>query len=194
MEKVTEYISYPCKNEEIGCNAKLRLYEKEDHEQTCLQNGKHHCLLPVSEENASHCVWIGPYEEVDGHIRQTHGHLINNSPDGSFSSTSCGLMDFQYYILFDDSLFCILIHKEPLRTSSIQKVYTFFFHIVTVTCGQEKYYAYNVRIAGQVDAFEGFVGKMVSHTDIKDMASRHECPHFMEDNQNITFQGNIVKI
>jgi hypothetical protein len=193
MEKVTEYISYPCKNEGNGCNAMLRLDEKEHHEQICLKDGKHHCLLPITEENISQCAWIGPFEEVDGHIRQIHSNLIYNSDDGSFNINTSKLTNYHHYILFDDNLFCVLIYKDPLRTSSIQKVYTFFFHIVSVTLMQINY-AYTVEIVGQGGAFEGFVGTMVSDANIKDMACKNECHHFMANHQNFAFKGNIVKI
>jgi hypothetical protein len=194
MEKITEYISYPCKYEGSGCNATLSVFEKENHEQTCLANGQYHCHLQTTDKNVSQCDWIGPYTEFDSHIRQKHCHLINNSLDGSFSCCSSELKNYQYYILFDDKIFCVLIHTDPLRISSLEKVFTFFFHIVSVTCGQENCYAYNVKIEGQDDTFEGFVGKMIIHADIKEVASRQECLHFMGKNKIFTFEGNIVKL
>lgn len=194
MEKVTEYISYPCKYEGDGCNATLSVYEKENHERACLAKGQHHCCLLTRGGNVSQCDWIGPYGEVDSHIRQKHHHLIKNSLDGSFSFCSSELRNYQYYILFDDNLFCVLIHTDPLRTSSVQKVFTFFFHIVSITCRQENCYAYSVKIEGQDDTFEGFVGKMITHADLKDVAGRRECLHFMGKNHIFLFQGNIVKL
>jgi hypothetical protein len=194
MEKVTEYISYPCKNEETGCNAMLRLDEKEQHEQTCLKNGQYQCLLKMKADDSLECAWIGPFEKVDCHIRQTHNQLINKSSDGSFNLCASEMINCKYYILFDDNLFCILIHKDCLRTSSVQKVYTFFFHIVSVTFTQRNYYAYNVQIEGQGDTFEGLVSKMVSDASIKDMASTNECHHFMGFDHSFSFKGNIVKI
>lgn len=194
MEKVTEYISYPCKNDGNGCNAMLRLDQKEHHEKICLKSGQYRCLLPMTGQNIKECLWIGPFEKADAHIRQTHSHLIKNSNDGSFNLYASEFINYQYYILFDDNLFCVLIHKDPLRTSCVQKVYTFFFHITSVTCTKRKSYAYNVNIEGHCDTFEGFVGKLVRHTDIKDMACRNECHHFMGNDNNFAFKGNIAKI
>lgn len=194
MEKVTEYISYPCRNEGSGCNAMLRLFEKQNHEKICVAHGQHHCLLPMIEENGLPCVWIGRVEEADGHIRQKHNHLIHKSNDGSFRLYASEMMDSQHHILFDDNLFCCLIHKEPLRTSSIQKVYTVFFHVVNITFQQTNNYAYSVKVQGQGDTFEGFVGNMGGNRDLKDMAHRNECHHFMGEDNNCSFKVNIVKI
>lgn len=194
MEKIAEYISYPCKYEGNGCSAMLSVFEKENHEKTCLANGQYHCCLRTTGRNVSQCNWIGPHTESDGHIRQKHCHLIKNSLNGYFSCSSSELRNYQYYILFDDKLFCVLIHTDPLRMSSLEKVFTYFFHVVSVTCGQENCYAYNVKIEGQDEKFEGFVGKMISHADVKNVASRQECLHFMGKDQIFTFKGNIVKL
>lgn len=194
MEKVTEYISYPCKYEGDGCNVTLSVCEKENHERACLTKGQHHCSLLTREGNVSQCDWIGPFGEADSHIRQKHSHLIKNSLDGSFRFCSSELRNYQYYILFDDNLFCALIHTDPLRTSSVHKIFTCFFHIVSITSGQENCYAYSVKIEGRDDTFEGFVGKIITHADIKNVASRRECLHFMGRNHIFVLQGNIVKL
>jgi hypothetical protein len=52
-----------------------------------------------------------------------------------------------------------------------------------------------VKIEGQDDTFEGFVGRMItSHTDVKDMASKNECLHFMGNKHIFSFFLNIVKL
>jgi hypothetical protein len=77
----------------------------------------------------------------------------------------------------------------------LQKVFTSFFHIFCVTRGGENSYAYNVKIEGRDDTFEGFVGRMItSHTDVKDMARKNECLHFMGNKHTFSFEGNIVKL
>jgi hypothetical protein len=193
MEKVSEYVLYPCRNEGSGCDAKLHLYEKRAHEWTCLGD-KYQCLGTVTEEGDSHCDWTGSHEEIDDHIRDTHRLLINNSVDGTFNLSASALVDYKY-ILFDNNLFCVLIHSDPLRTSCIQKVFTSFFHIFSITCGGENCYAYNVKIEGQNETYEGFVGRKITrHRDIKDMASRNECLHFMGNEHTFAFEGNIVKL
>jgi hypothetical protein len=195
MEKITEYISYPCKYEGSGCSATLSVYEKEDHELTCLASGQHRCHLLTTGKNVSLCNWVGPYREADSHIRQKHRHLIHNSLDGSFSCSSSELRNYRHYILFDDNLFCVLIHADPLRTSTLQKVFTFFFHIVSITFNEGNCYAYNVKVGGQDDKFEGFVGKMIiSHADLKAVASKQECLHCMGKDKLFAFEGNIVKV
>jgi hypothetical protein len=194
MEKVSEYVLYPCKNEGSGCNARLRVDEKRAHEQTCRGERQYQCFVRLTEEGDSVCDWTGSHEEIDDHIRETHGLLINNSVDGTFNLSASALVDYKW-ILFDNNLFCVIIHTDPLRTSCIQKVFTSFFHVVSVTCGGENCYAYNVKIEGQDDTFEGFVGQMVlNHTDIKDMATRNECFHFMGNKHTFAFEGNIVKV
>ncbi|GFG38194.1 hypothetical protein Cfor_03799 [Coptotermes formosanus] len=194
MEKVSEYVLYPCKNEGSGCKAKLHLCEKQAHEWTCCVNNQYQCFGTVAEEDDSHCDWTGSREEIDDHIRETHRHLINNSADGTFNLSVSALVDYKY-ILFDNNLFCILIHTDPLRSSCIQKVFTTFFHILSVTCGGENCYAYSVKIEGQDDTFEGFVGRMItSDSNIKAMASRNECLHFMGNEHTFSFEGNIVKL
>jgi hypothetical protein len=194
MEKVSEYLLYPCKNEGIGCRVQLRLYEKRAHEWTC-QGGRHFkCLGMITGEDDSPCDWTGFREDMDNHVREAHGLLINNSVDGTFNLSASAMVDLKY-ILFDDRLFCVLIHTDPLRTSCLQKVFTSFFHIFSITCEGENSYAYNVKIEGQDDTFEGLVGGMItSHADVKDMASKNECLHFMGNKHIFSFQGNIVKL
>jgi hypothetical protein len=194
MEKVTEYISYPCKYEGDGCSATLSVYEKENHERACLANGQYNCYLLTTEGDVSQCDWIGPFREVDSHIRQKHSHLIKQSLEGSFSFSSSELRNYQYYILFNDNLFSVLIHTDTLRTSTVQKLYTCFFHAVSITSRKENCYAYTVKVVGRDETFEGFVGKMITHADIKNVARRRECLHFMGTEHNFVFQGNIIKL
>jgi len=194
MEKVSEYVLYPCKNEGIGCRVQLRLCEKRAHECTCNVGGQYKCLKTMTGEDDSYCDWTGLREDIDYHIREAHGLLINNSVDGTFNLSASTMVDYKY-ILFDDRLFCVLIHTDPLRTSCVQKVFTSFFHIFSITCEDENSYAYNVKIEGQDDTFEGFVGRMITnHTDVKDMASKNECLHFMGSKDTFSFEGKIVKL
>lgn len=194
MEKVSEYILYPCKNEGIGCTIQLRLYEKRAHEWTCHGGRQYKCLGTITGEDDSYCDWTGLREDIDNHIRETHRLLINNSVDGTFNLSASAMVDYKY-ILFDDRLFCVIIHTDPLRTSCLQKVFTSFFHMFSITCEGENSYAYNVKIEGQDDTFEGFVGKMItSHTDVKDLATKNECFHFMGNKHTFSFEGNIVKV
>jgi hypothetical protein len=194
MEKVSEYVLYPCKNEGIGCNVQLRLYEKRAHEWKCRGGRQYQCLGSLAEDVGLHCDWTGPREDVDDHIRETHSPLIKNSVDGTFNLSASEMVDYKY-ILYDDRLFCVLIHTDPLRTSCVQKFFTSFFHIFSITCGGENGYAYTVKIEGQEDTFEGFVGRMItSYTDVKDMARKNECLHFMGNKHTFSYEGNIVKL
>jgi len=194
MEKVSQHVLYPCKNEAIGCNVQLQLYEKRAHEWTCHGDRQYKCLETITAEGDSDCDWTGLREDIDDHIREAHRLLIYNSVDGTFNLRASAMVDYKY-ILFDDRLFCVLIHTDPLRTSSLQKVFTSFFHIFSITCEGENGYAYNVKIEGHDDKFEGFVGRMItSHTDVKDMASKNECLHFMGNKYAFSFEGNIVKL
>jgi hypothetical protein len=194
MEKVSEYVLYPCKNEGTGCKVQLHLYEKKAHEWSCRGGRQYQCLGTLAGDVGLHCDWTGPREDVDDHIRETHSLLINNSADGTFNLSVSKMVDYKY-ILYDDILFCVLIHTDPLRTSCLQKVFTSFFHIFSITCERENSYAYTVKIEGQDDTFEGFVGRMItSHTDVKDMACKNECLHFMGNKHTFSYEGNIVKL
>ena len=194
MEKVSEFVLYPCKNEGSGCKVQLHSYEKTAHEWSCHEDRQYHCFGTVTDVDDSRCDWTGSREDIDGHIRETHRLLIYNSVDGTFNLSASASVDYKY-LLFDDKLFCVVIHTDPLRTSCVEKVLTSFFHIFSVTCGEEYSYAYNVKIEGQDDTYEGFVGRMItSHADVKDMASRNECLHFMGNKHTFSFEGNIVKL
>jgi hypothetical protein len=57
-EKVSEYISYPCKNEGIGCRVQLRLYEKGAHEWSCHADRQYKCLETITGEDDSHLIGL----------------------------------------------------------------------------------------------------------------------------------------
>jgi hypothetical protein len=149
-----------------------KCYDKPNTIKSTVTAAQQICLGTITGEDNSDCDWTGLREDIDDHIREAHRLLIYNSVDGTFNLSASAMVDYKY-ILFDDRLFCVLIHTDPLRTSCLQKVFTSFFHIFSITCEGENGYAYNVKIEGQDDTFEGFVGRMItSHTNVKDMASK----------------------
>ena len=64
MEEVAELVMYPCKYASAGCDVKLRLNDKEKHEQDCLLR-RLPCLF-------TDCEWESNISDYLQHLKTTH--------------------------------------------------------------------------------------------------------------------------
>lgn len=68
MEKVTEMMSFPCKNVHMGCPMKVQLKDKKMHEVSCGFR-RYSCIIGA-------CTWKGFKQELVVHVSMMHKHLV----------------------------------------------------------------------------------------------------------------------
>ncbi|PSN32403.1 E3 ubiquitin-protein ligase Siah1 [Blattella germanica] len=189
MEKVSEYVAYPCN----GCNEFFQLKEKVMHKRHCCQVATYNCFLLKFDGNI--CDWVGNSEVFEEHIDSEHKECIITLEDGHFCFDSA--VDYDFIIFHDQKLFLVRVVKDTLRVSvdirSSEKVHTYFFHIMLITCKQQDTYLYDVEVHERPEIFEGVVGSIMDKKNMRTAAKQNECLHFMASEGSFIFEGNIKK-
>lgn len=75
MEKLHEYLVFPCKYKDQGCTAKVLGSQISTHEKNCLINWKY---CPI--RRFGFCTWYGPENGILEHCREVHPSLTKLGP------------------------------------------------------------------------------------------------------------------
>lgn len=100
LEKMTQYITYPCKHHKLGCNFSSKATEIEAHEGSC-EYGPFDC--PLNTE--TNCQWSGAATELHTHIESTHRDYILKSERLEVAYNPQGLHATTCLIIFYKKIF-----------------------------------------------------------------------------------------
>lgn len=144
LEKMTQYITYPCKHHKLGCAFATKAADIEAHE-ACCEYGPFDCPLRT-ERN---CEWNGAVSEVVAHVETDHIDCIMKNdrievpftPNGVYSSTCLMIFNkkvFKYRYEYAEH-FCQWSMKLMGSLTDSQQ-YKFEIDIFDTTGGKKRFF------------------------------------------------------
>lgn len=107
LEKLTQYIIYPCKHHKVGCQFTSKASDIETHELSC-QYGPFEC--PLKGEND--CQWTGAVSEILAHVENIHNDSLLKTERIEELYNSNGTSTNTFLIIFNKKVFKFLYNYE----------------------------------------------------------------------------------